>query len=183
MPSADANLKALVAFAETAAEYCRFIDSLRFGRPERLYTTLEALLPQLHSRILPVRGEMPETKHPEHDALAMTHQQWQETADIVKEVVSSEVHDVSGWHKIVSAEESLAAIGEYDANRAEALWDDLADIYRDLRSGLALWRTGALDGRAEASWQWRWCYENHWGEHLFRAMLTVHEIRYQLFRD
>jgi len=60
------------------------------------------------------------------------------------------------------------------------LFDDLTDIYRELRDGLALWKEATPDAQAEAAWQWRFNYEIHWGEHLFRAMLTVHEIRYQL---
>ena len=59
-------------------------------------------------------------------------------------------------------------------------WDDLADIYRDLHNGLVLWNRGRPNAQAQAAWQWRFDYEMHWGEHLFRAMLTVHEIRYTL---
>ena len=63
------------------------------------------------------------------------------------------------------------------------LFDDLADIYRDVHHGLALWNASTPDAQAEAAWQWRWNYEHHWGEHLFRAMLTVHEVRYQLLEE
>jgi hypothetical protein len=179
----DANLKALAAFAEIAAEYCRFIDSLRAGRPERLYSTLETLLLNVHGGILPVQEEMAETKHPEYDALAMTHEQWQGIADVIEVAVCPETTDLSGWHRSIDTNEAVARLSECNAGRAEGLSDDLADICRDLHGGLALWEAGTSDSRAEAAWQWRWGYEYHWGEHLFRATLTTHEIRYQLFRD
>jgi hypothetical protein len=183
MTTPDANLKALAAFAETAAAYCRFIDSLRAGRPERLYSTLETHLLNVHSGILPAQKEMAEKKHPEYKALAMTHEQWQGIADVIKVAVCSETQDVSLWHRSINTEEAVARLSEFDAHRAEMLWDDLADIYHDLHYGLALWSAGTPDSRAEAAWQWRWRYEYHWGEHLFRAMLTTHEIRYQLCKE
>jgi hypothetical protein len=67
--------------------------------------------------------------------------------------------------------------------RASILWDDLVDIYRDLRHGLDLYAIGDPEHIAEAVWVWRFGYENHWGAHLFRALATVHEIRYRLFID
>jgi hypothetical protein len=183
MTIADANLKALAAFAETAAEYCRFIDSLWAGRPERLYSTLEALLLKVHAGILPVQMEMAEEKHPEHGALAMTHEQWRDIADIINVSVCAEIQDVAGWHRSLNTDEAVARLNEYCAGRAEMLWDDLADIYRDLHCGLALWSVSTSDSQAEAAWEWRWRYEHHWGEHLFRAMLTTHEIRYQFCKE
>jgi len=70
-----------------------------------------------------------------------------------------------------------------DATRAEMLWDDLADIYHDLQMGLHHWQSGTPQGRETAAWEWRLHYEFHWGDHLFRAMTTVHEVRYQLQRE
>jgi hypothetical protein len=60
------------------------------------------------------------------------------------------------------------------------LWDDLADIYRDLKDGLNLWDSNTHDAQREASWKWRTNYEIHWGTHLARATQTIHEIRYRL---
>ena len=42
---------------------------------------------------------------------------------------------------------------------AGSLSDDLADIYRDLRRGLA----AAERDIEEAVWDWRFSYETHWG--------------------
>jgi len=181
MKISEDNLKALSAFSEGASEFCGFIDSLRAGRPDRFYTALEAILPQLQRLILPVREEMAEKKLKARDALAMTHEQWQDIAKVIGEAVRHETHDVAVWHRSIRPNEAVAELSEFEAGSAEMLWDDLADIYRDLRNGLALWKIGDENGRAEAAWAWRWNYAHHWGRHLFRAMLTIHEIRYQLF--
>lgn len=182
MPITEANLKALAAFAEIAAEFCRFIDRFWMGRPEHLYSTLEILLLNLHAGILPVQTETAEREHPEYGALAMAHEQWREIADIIGVSVGPEAHDAATDHRSRTTE-TTAELVEYNARRAEMLWDDLADIYRDLHDGLALWKMATVDSRIAASWEWRYNYDIHWGEHLFRAMLTIHEIRYQLLRD
>jgi len=182
MPLTDANLKTLAAFAETAEEFCRFIDRFWAGRPERLYTSLETLLLNVHAAILPVQKEMAEQEHPECAALAMTHDQWREIADIISVSVGPESQSMATEHRGLSTE-ATAGLCEYDAQRAEMLWDDLADIYRDLRRGLALWKMGTVDGRTTASWGWRYNFEIHWGMHVLRAMQTVHEIRYRLLMD
>jgi hypothetical protein len=58
------------------------------------------------------------------------------------------------------------------------LWDDLADLYRDLQNGLDLCLRGRPADVEGAVWWWRFNYEIHWGEHLFRALQSVYEIRY-----
>jgi hypothetical protein len=65
------NFQALSAFAVDAADYCQFIDRFGEGRPEKLYTQLEALLPRLQRAILPVEKEMAEQKPPAFDKLGM----------------------------------------------------------------------------------------------------------------
>ena len=50
------------------------------------------------------------------------------------------------------------------------LADDLADIWRDVKSGLLVYRTGK---RAAAGWQWRFHFEAHWGHHAAAAMYAL----------
>ena len=47
------------------------------------------------------------------------------------------------------------------------LADDLADVYRDLVRGLALYLSG---NKAEAEWEWRESFDNHWGRHASSAL-------------
>jgi hypothetical protein len=50
------------------------------------------------------------------------------------------------------------------------LHDDLADVWSDLREGLALYDAGA---RVDAAWQWRFGFENHWGRHAAEALRVL----------
>ncbi len=53
---------------------------------------------------------------------------------------------------------------------ARALWDDLADIYRDLRRGLHLYESGQ---QVDAIWDWRFSYDTHWGKHVVDAIRVL----------
>lgn len=61
---------------------------------------------------------------------------------------------------------------------AGSLSDDLLDIYRDLRRGLGLWeQRGAADpvaSRVAAIWEWRFHFDNHWGDHATSALRALH---------
>jgi hypothetical protein len=54
-----------------------------------------------------------------------------------------------------------------------SLSDDLADIYRDVRSGLLKWRRG---DSGEALWEWWFHFEIHWGEHASGAVRAMYAL-------
>jgi hypothetical protein len=56
---------------------------------------------------------------------------------------------------------------------AGSLTDDLTDIYRDLRRGLAIADSGSM---IDAVWEWRYNYEIHWGNHATDAIRVLHRI-------
>jgi hypothetical protein len=80
-----------------------------------------------------------------------------------------------------------ALLGQHDAYRevfnpydpptepevVGTLSDDIADIYRDLLSGLAHWQRGET---GEALWEWRFNFTIHWGEHLTGALRALHAL-------
>lgn len=55
---------------------------------------------------------------------------------------------------------------------AGSLTDDLVDVYRDVRRGLAL-AEGSL---SEAVWEWKFSYESHWGNHATDAVRVLHRV-------
>lgn len=61
---------------------------------------------------------------------------------------------------VVPAEEAVVA----------DLADDLADIWRDLKPGLSLWKEGS---RNAAAWHWRFHFEAHWGHHATGALYAL----------
>ena len=51
------------------------------------------------------------------------------------------------------------------------LSDDIADIYRDVVTGLRAYHAGR---RAQAVWEWRFNFNVHWGEHATGAIRALH---------
>jgi hypothetical protein len=49
--------------------------------------------------------------------------------------------------------------------------DDIADIYRDVVGGLRELQAGR---RAQASWEWGFGFQHHWGEHATGAIRALH---------
>jgi hypothetical protein len=56
------------------------------------------------------------------------------------------------------------------------LADDLADIYRDLKSGLSIWENQLGIQVPEIVWNWKFLFQAHWGQHAIDAMRALHQI-------
>lgn len=54
------------------------------------------------------------------------------------------------------------------------LVDDLADIYKDLKTSLNLYNSGLKDCKQNAAWQFKFDFENHWGSHCINALYAIH---------
>ena len=168
----------LTNFAAAAESYIAFINSFANARPDKLYTALESHLADLHAAILPVVAGSNEKRHRKLEKIGMSHKQWSVIANHIAEHIAPEVGELFELHNDARPIEELHY--QSPAMRADMLFDDLADIYRDIHTGLTLWKLDTPESKIEASWQWRYNYDIHWGNHLFVAALTIHEIRYRL---
>lgn len=168
------------AFAQSAASYCRLIDSMRNSKPGALYSRLETLLSELHRGILPVT--LPDTEGP--DVTGWRPMSNSQAAGVARAVRNLVHQDCAALIKRCGGTElGPGSLEVWETTRIDMLWDDLVDVHRELHDGLVLWNLAGPDARRDAVWRWRFGYESHWGEHLFHAMWTVHEIRYRLCRD
>lgn len=170
-PNSQIDNRLVTRFYGDAQAYCELIDQLRRGTLERPFSQLLQRLSCLASSGCELPFAFPEIEVPVIDRVG--HEQWRVIAGEIAQAVAPALDELYALH----SESESALI------RASMLWDDLADIYRDLQQGIAHYETGESNHIAEAIWQWRWGYEHHWGEHLFRAMITLHEIRYCLYLE
>jgi len=168
-------------FAVVAEQYITFIDSFKAARPDNLYSTLESHLADLHTAILPIFADTNDPEQPKLEAISMSHKQWKVIASLINDITCDQTNRLYEWHE--ECWNVTNPTDNYCAIRAGALWDDLADIYRDLHTGLTLWKLNTTESKIEASWQWRFNYDAHWGNHLFRAAATIHEARYHLYQS
>jgi hypothetical protein len=181
MPEKTRDLNAAVAFAQAATEYCRFIDGLRLKKPALFYTKLEKLLSELAYASLQLHMIFTDDEDVREKGRNMSHKQWAKIARSIGTCASKETDELEKYYKSLS--DSYRYSTEEEVARTVMFSDDLADIYRDLKGGLSLWKMRSRRGKSRAIWEWRFAYENHWGHHLFRAMQTVHEIRYNLYSN
>ena len=79
----------------------------------------------------------------------------------------------SNWQGFDEFENYWDVFDPYKLDEAVAgsLSDDLLDVYRDVRRGLALWESGH---DASAIWEWRFSFESHWGDHAVDALRALH---------
>ena len=159
------------AFRDDVQSYCDFVDTWRTTAVRAPFTTLLGLLASLAKSGAAIPFDMADRDV--KDVERIDHAGAQAIAG-----------DLSALTGAASAKLMSEHAGSPESQqRVFMLWDDLADIYLDLRHGLDLYSRGDADHLAEAVWQWRFGFENHWGEHLFRALMTIHEIRYRLYME
>jgi hypothetical protein len=169
--SNDANDPRVLRFAQDAQSFCAFVDSLVTGKPADCYSRLLRILSSLAASGNDLPRATPEPEFARD--LRLTHEQWSRLATAIGDALAPEA---SVLVKRYSDDEK-------ELTRAFMLWDDLTDIYRDLKDGLNLFAVATSDARSAAIGNWRFGYEYHWGDHLMRALVTVHEIRFGLHAD
>jgi len=173
------NDSALKKFYGVAVEYCDFVDGLKSWRPRHFYLNLQSLLAKLLYTILFVQIDefyyrLPNEKTNDEKYNAK-HSDYKRTAKKMERMFLKDLHRVVQYHKENKDEEA--------AYRASIVSNDLAELYQDVRKGIVAFEEASKEGRAVASWEWRFNYEIHWGEHLLRAITTVYEILYDPLPD
>ncbi|TET31890.1 MAG: DUF5063 domain-containing protein [Planctomycetota bacterium] len=105
---------------------------------------------------------------------------WTDSDDLIDDYVTTDMaakvsRDIDGklgkyssyWQVFEPYEE------EGEASRG-MLFDDFADIYRDLKDALETYKKGTEKDREEALWAWKFGFEHHWGDHITFALPAVH---------
>ena len=142
-------------FASIVRRYCQWAESPARNTLEEMQTA-RSLLAALHQVIF-----LPDLEAEE---------------DVELEDIPSEQ-----WHTVCKRFSNLP-VNRYwmvfDPLEAKAddtvygtLFDDLSDIYRDIKYGLRLFEEGHVE---QAVWDWRFNFKNHWGWHLLEAQKVVH---------
>jgi len=124
---------------------------------------LQKSLPELYRSALDL-AEADPTDEPDIDRLS--HEQWNELFTRIKAKIGGWVYYQEMFDPY-DFSESSPIVGD--------LADDLADIYRDLVNGVALWNLGRY---ADAIWTWKFNFQIHWGEHALGALRAIHTITF-----
>jgi hypothetical protein len=142
-------------FERLARGFCEFCERETSEGREAYVAELERHLVALYGAALDLTPAEP----PDKDAPRPSHQEWR----IVFDRVAAELGDAGAyWLVFDPFAEEAPVLGQ--------LADDVADIYRDLKSGIAL-----IDERPanDASWDWRFTFDSHWGLHAASALYAL----------
>jgi hypothetical protein len=145
------ELRRVEAFAAAAEEYCAWTEGATCGRV-RDARIARSLVAELFRRALDLPrihdwdGEAPEISHDEYQRV------YRRFGTLPFNYYSQCFDPLA-----VPAEEPGMA----------DLADDLADIWRDVKAGLLLFRNGNGPG---AAWEWRFHFDVHWGRHASGAL-------------
>jgi len=168
--------KPINQFRQIAAEYCRLIDSLQQGKSDDFYLKMQRVLASLAYAILDVEN----VTHEDAQDRVIFDDNQDSLRKVIEAALSHEIQSLTSYYREMNISKKLSAekLFHEDMMRGLRFSDDLADIYRALKMGLAYWEKGTANALAQAAWEWRWNYEYHWSEHLFFAMMTVNAILY-----
>jgi uncharacterized protein DUF5063 len=146
-------------FERAARDYCTFIDGCKAEARETFVVSLERQLIGVYRAALDLEPREP----PEDDAPRISQEEWRAVYDLVAEKLA-DANDYWLVFDPFAHEGFLPVLG--------SLADDVADIYRDLRSGLALIDEDGLSAE-DASWDWRFGFDHHWGRHAANALYAL----------
>lgn len=145
------NLGELAArFSDVAVRYCRFVEAMGELPPDERPTKATRLL----TCLLAAATELP---------------QQVDVTDAEVERVEAPKFDLGTFDFYYEVFDPFIR----DELVIGSLSDDLADIYVDLREGIDLLAAGHT---GDALWQWRFHYENHWGDHAADAVRALHRV-------
>jgi hypothetical protein len=158
------------AFVEVAQEYCAFIENGGADRSWSFAKQCLTLLLRLYERAL----NLPEREPASDSSLTrVKHEGWQEQFDRLGQKLVRDLY----WQ----------VFEPFDQEKPEPLCgsisDDLADIWRDLKVGLAEMDKCTAGCIEDAVWHWRFSFETHWAYHAAGAIAALTALCFGPYAD
>jgi len=161
--------------AGVARHFCRLIESAGARRDAEWLHEVFDLLPRLHVAVVSLRDPAARPR-PGPDPANWPGDDSEHAAalDDRFELYSRLRHEL-GEHDGYWLE--FDPVGDAHADMSGSLADDLADIYYDVRQGLALLEESAAGAGDDAVHFWKRSYRLHWGQHLVDAERHLYSLR------
>jgi hypothetical protein len=161
------------AFVAAATRYCGLIESQPTDRDLWLAETLQAIA-MLYAAAPVVRElGLPGGSRAIPSELRLSNEQWQTLFGHLRQILGKDAHYSSHFNPLTAdPADEQTTIGD--------LADDLADIYRDLKPGLAAWSLSGNAYEEDILFQWvHYGHVHHWGRHAVDAMRALHWLVYK----
>jgi Domain of unknown function (DUF5063) len=160
----------IAAFLAEARRYCVVMEG---DAPDNSWAFAQECLIRvlrLYERVLLLPNLEPATTH----ALDLIcHETWQAQRERISTKLSRDYYwDVFEPFDPEKPEPTVGSIS-----------DDLADIWRDIKAGLAAIDSGKTTSISDAVWHWRFSFETHWAQHAAGAIVALTALCFGQFSD
>lgn len=145
-----------------AVQYCQVIEVAESVTADELLAQLHHLLPALIATVQELPETEPATDEPGPD---ISHEDWSSRFAALNKTLGERGHYWTTSEMLGRDEPAPVLL---------PLADDLADIWRDLKSTLTLLAAGGSPD--DAVWQWRFDFSTHWGAHASEALRAIHAL-------
>jgi len=158
-------------FIRIAEHFCRLIEHSSEKTALQILQETYTLLPQLclsAMRLLDIK------RTSDYSAPSILGENWQAMFNSLREYFSEydRYQDISD---------------PYDASDHEimqlSLANDLCEIYENIKPGLNEWEKTSVAEKRDIIWEWKFSYENHWGDHATRAFRALYHLLNQHIED
>jgi hypothetical protein len=157
--SRDRARDPIARFRLAAQEFVATIDSVTSRRTLAGPEEIASVLAELYSAGLRLPAVDLTTDEPLPDA-AISSEEWSRLFRSLQAAL--------GDDEYATAAASDPLVTEL---RKGSLADDLADVYRDVKEGLDLLRSGTPE--TDVVWSWRFSLHSHWGGHAVEALRAL----------
>lgn len=147
-------MKALILTAREYCDWCRSEPGSKLEEGQKA----QSLLVQLYAQVLEL--DAPSQYDPDIDPKRVGDDEWKK---VYARAAALPIQYYSSYFDPLVVPPEDHEIGD--------LADDVADIYRDLSAGLALFDAGHEE---EAQWEIRFSFLTHWGRHASGAIRALH---------
>jgi hypothetical protein len=154
-----------------ASDYCELFETAKTLGSERFLRRLARILPRLQAAAVQLNYQ--DSDEEEWPDLRLSPEDLQVVAWPVREVL-----DQVDWSRI-EGDLHESVVGGRFRRRTHwpiglFLYDDLTDVYLDLKPGLRRIQVGGAQAEREAAWEWRLNFWGHWGYHNAEARRVIH---------
>ena len=154
-------------FREAATQFCAYITARDQLTTTRFIGDLPRHLAALYAAAASLPVAEPESEELDRDRTS--HDDWR--------TLFQSLGAKLGSHRYYS-ETSDPSRPDESGTVTGDLADDLADIYGDLRAGLAFEISAGQAAPRDVLWTWRFDFESHWGRHATSALRALHALLY-----
>ncbi len=149
------------AFCTQARSYCSFIEDSPATNSRAFAQVCLTHLLGLYQLALQLPDVEPESSHlPEE----INYEKW----NVVRKKIAGRLTRDYYWVVFEPFEH------EQPEPVCGSLSDDLADIWRDLKPGVAVIDCPTPTSVSAFAWHWRFSFESHWGRHAASAITALH---------